>query len=294
MNLRGAKPIPDNTIKEFIQTLDPTLDLYNGNIQSEFTEKFYNWINSSKLNNLNGLEDFPNKKIVAGTAQAFDHFYLKHKDRRFRFYKGEFMYHSACLKHGFDWAYIEDNRLHNNDAVIVSVPFSDTGTQLSMENLLYNCYGMDIPVLLDFAYFPCTKNINLDLAKFSAVETITFSISKAFYGCEFLRVGMRLQREDKDDGIDVFNSVEMVNRISLSIANSLIENYSVDHNWIKYEYVYKEVCKDLNLTETDCIMFGLGGEEYKENNRGGTVNRVTVSDLIGQKITDRRTNDNSK
>jgi len=284
MNLRGAKPVPDNTIKEFIQTLDPITDLYNENIQSEFIENFYNWINSSKLNNLNGLEDFSNKKIVAGTAQAFDHFYLKHKDRRFRFYKGEFMYHSACLKHGFDWAYIEDSRLHNNDAVIVSVPFSDAGTQLPMENLLYNCYGMDIPVLLDFAYFPCTKNINLDLAKFSAVETITFSISKAFYGCEFLRVGLRLQREDKDDGIDVFNSVEMVNRIPLSIANSLIENYSVDHNWTKYEYVYKEVCKDLNLTETDCIMFGLGGEEYKENNRGGTVNRVTVSDLIGQKI----------
>ena len=63
-------------------------------------------------------------------------------------------------------------------------------------------------MLLDFAYYPCTKNINLDLEKFSAVETITFSISKAFYGAEFLRVGMRLQREDKDDGIDVFNSVE--------------------------------------------------------------------------------------
>jgi hypothetical protein len=31
-------------------------------------------------------------------------------------------------------------------------------------------------------------------------------------------------------------------------------------------------------------MFGQGGEEYAENNRGGKYNRVTVSDLIGQKI----------
>lgn len=284
MNLRGAKPVVDYTVKEFISSLDVTHDLYNDNIQQEFIENFYNWINSSKLNNLHGLEDFPNKKLVAGTAQAFDHFYLKHKDRRFRFYKGEFMYHSACLKHGFDWAYIEDARLHNNDAVIVSVPFSDAGTQLPMENLLYNCYGMGIPVLLDFAYFPCTKNINLDLSKFLAVETVTFSISKAFYGCEFLRVGMRLQREDKDDGIDVFNSVEMVNRIPLSIANKLIKKYSVDHNWQTYASAYHEVCNELNLEETDCIMFGQGGEEYAENNRGGKYNRVTVSDLIGQKI----------
>ena len=284
MNLRGAKPVVDYTIKEFIDSLDVTKDLYNDNIQQEFTENFYNWINSSELNNLQGLEDFPNKKLVAGTAQAFDHFYLKHKDRRFRFYKGEFMYHSACLKHGFDWAYIEDSRLHNNDAVIISVPFSDAGTQLPMDNLLYNCYGMDIPVLLDFAYFPCTKNINLDLSKFLAVETVTFSISKAFYGCEFLRVGMRLQREDKDDGIDVFNSVEMVNRVPLSIANKLIKKYSVDHNWHTYASAYHEVCNELNLEYTDCIMFGQGGEEYAENNRGGKYNRVTVSDLIGQKI----------
>lgn len=284
MNLRGAKPVVDYYFKHYISNLDCSSELYNDSLPQEFTENFYNWINSSTLNNLQGLDLFPSKRLVCGTAQAFDHFYLKHKARRFRFYKGEFMYHSACLKHGFDWAYIEDGRLHNNDAVIISVPFSDAGMQLPMENILYNCAGMDIPVLLDFAYFPCTKNINLNLKKFSAVETITFSISKAFYGAEFLRVGMRLQRKDEDDGIDVFNSVEMINRIPLSIANNLVQNFSIDHNWNTYGNVYTQVCAENNLEETDCIMFGQGGKEYAENNRGGKYNRVTVSDLIGQKI----------
>ena len=284
MNLRGAKPVVDNFFKDYISKIDCSADLYNENLPQIFTDNFYNWISSSELNTLLGLDCFPSKRLVCGTAQAFDHFYLKHKDRRFRFYKGEFMYHSACLKHGFKWEYIEDARLHNNDAVIISVPFSDAGTQIPMDNLLYNCYGMDIPVLLDFAYYPCTKNINLDLEKFSAVETITFSISKAFYGAEFLRVGMRLQREDNDDGIDVFNSVEMINRVPLSIANNLVQNFSIDHNWENYGKIYSEVCAENNLEETDCIMFGQGGEEYAENNRGGKYNRVTVSDLIGQKI----------
>jgi len=285
MNLRGAKPLVDTSIKNFINKIDLTDALYDEDLPNTFKEKFFNWINSSKLNTLDGLESFSNRQLCAGTAQAFDHWYWRHKNRTIRFFKGEFMYHSAVLKHGGTYAYIEDRKLQPNDAVVISVPFSDWGKQREdLEYYLYNCCAMDIPVLLDFAYYPCTKNINLDLEKFSAVETITFSISKAFYGAEFLRVGMRLQREDKDDGIDVFNSVEMINRVPLSIANNLIQNFSIDYNWQKYGKIYSEVCAEHNLEETDCIMFGQGGEEYAENNRGGKYNRVTVSDLIGQKI----------
>jgi len=284
MNLRGAKPIADHRVKDFIVGLNPTNDLYNNDIQDQFTNDFYNWINSSKLNNLIGLDKFPIHRLVAGTAQTFDHFYWRHKNRTFRFFRGEFMYHSAVLKHGGVWAYLDDRRLQPNDALIISVPFSDYGSQHThLEFLLHNCNAMDIPVLLDFAYYPCTKNITLDLTKYNCVQTVTFSLSKAFYGAEFLRVGLRLEREDTDDGIDLINSVEMVNRISLSIASSLIKNYSIDHNWLSYGDLYKEVCKEYNLKNTDCVMFGLGGDEYKEYNRGTKVNRVCVSEIIGEK-----------
>jgi hypothetical protein len=288
MNLRGAKPVVDNSVRDFIESLNPSKDLYNENIQQEFIENFYNWITSSKLNNIQGLDDFPNRKLVAGTAQAFDHFYWRHKDRRFRFFEGEFMYHSAVLKHGGMWEYItEEVPVMPGDAVIISVPFSDYGTVHSeLETILEMCETSGVPVLLDFAYYPCTKNIELDLDKYFCVTTVTFSISKAFYGAEFLRVGMRLERFDTDDGIDVFNSVEMVNRVSLSIASKLINKYDVDYNWLTYEDVYNQVCKEKDLKTTDCIMFGLGGEEYAEYNRGTDVNRVCISELIGEKIND--------
>lgn len=285
MNLRGAKPVVDYKLQAFIEHLNPTIDLYNENLQQEFVENFYNWINSSKLNNLQGLEKFTNKKLVSGTAQAFDHWYWRHKNRTFRFFRGEFMYHSAVLKNGGLYAYMDETKLQPNHAVIISVPFSDYGSQHSeLEYILQNCSAMNIPVLLDFAYYPCTKNINLDLNNYPCVETCTFSISKAFYGAEFLRVGMRLERKDTDDGIDVFNSVEMVNRVSLSIANSLINTYSVDHNWNTYEREYMNVCVENNLNSTDCIMFGLGDEEWDDYNRGTDVNRVCISELIGEKI----------
>jgi len=289
MNLRGAKPVVDNSIKNFINNISIKDSLYDTSIQAQFTHDFYNWINSSTNNKLHGLDKFTNCKLVAGTAQAFDHFYWRHKDRRIRFFKGEFMYHSACLKNGGQWAYLEDASLEKSDAIIISVPFSDCGKQKDINFILHNCNAMGIPVLLDFAYYPCSKNIDINLDMFHCVETVTFSISKAFYGAEFLRVGMRLQRQNLDDGVDVFNSVEMVNRVSLSIASKLINTYSVDHNWNTYQSAYEEVCNELNLEQTDCIMFGLGDEKYIDYNRGGSVNRICISELIGEKI-----NDNSK
>jgi len=76
----------------------------------------------------------------------------------------------------------------------------------------------------------------------------------------------------------------MHNRISISIANALINKYPVDYNWDTYANAYAEVCKEKKLETTDCIMFGLGGKQYKEYNRGSDVNRVCISELVGQKI----------
>ena len=290
MNLRGAKPVPDNKVREFIENLDPVKDLYNEKLPQEFKFEFIDWILSSEFNFIKGIEEFPSISLVNGTVQAFDHFHYRHKEKRFRFYKGEFMYHQACLKNGSRFEWLDDDVLIEGDVLVLSVPFSDLGVQHpNTDQVLSIAKQLKIPVLLDFAYYPCTKNININLSKYDNVETITFSISKAFYGAEFLRVGIRLEREDNDDGIDVFNSVDMHNRIDLSIASSLIKTFPVDWNWKTYTNVYNQICDDKSLSPTDCIMFGLGGNEYEEYNRGGKVNRVCISDLIGEKI-----NDNSK
>lgn len=287
MNLRGAKPVPDNKVRQFIEQLNPVKDLYNAKLPQEFKFEFIDWILSSQFNFIKGIEEFPSISLVNGTVQAFDHFHYRHKEKRFRFYKGEFMYHQACLKNGSKFEWLDDDVLTDGDVLILSVPFSDIGIQHpNTDQLLTVAKHLKIPVLLDFAYYPCTKNININLSKYDNVETITFSISKAFYGAEFLRVGIRLEREDNDDGIDVFNSVDMHNRIDLSIARSLIQTFPVDFNWKTYANTYNDICDDKKLRPTDCIMFGIGGDEYSEFNRGGDVNRVCISDLIGEKVND--------
>ena len=87
MNLRGAKPVPDNKVKQFIESLNPVKDLYNPKLPQEFKYEFVDWILSSQYNFIKGVEEFPDITLCNGTVQAFDHFHYRHKEKRFRFFK---------------------------------------------------------------------------------------------------------------------------------------------------------------------------------------------------------------
>ena len=279
-NLRGAKPIPNPKIKQDIISWDKLSSVYDDTILQKFKDKFVSWIASSKYNKLEGYRDV---SYVHGTIQSFDHFYLIQKKKRFRFFKGEFFYHKCSFQHDWNWAFIEDDEIKRGDAVILSVPFSDYGKQhpLLTQDFLNYCDENSIPVMLDFAYYPMAKNINVNL-NHNCIQLITFSLSKAFYGMEHLRVGIRMVNDFRhiDDGIGAFNEQQMVNRVGAAIGYELMTKYSVDYNWDTFGEKYTQVCKEMNLEETDCVMFGIGGEEYESLNRGSDKNRVCISDLL--------------
>lgn len=193
------------------------------------------------------------------------------------------MYHAACFKKKVDWGYLNDTEITENDAIIMSVPFSDYGKQHpTLSGILTTCDAMNVPVLLDFAHLPCTKNINVDLSH-KCIDMITFSLSKAFHGAENLRLGIRFEKEDTDDSLDILNSVNMINSMSLGIGIEYMNMFTLDHNWYKYGKTYYKVCRENNLEPTDCIMFGIGGDRWKDYNRGNDTNRVCVSELIRDK-----------
>lgn len=288
MNLRGAKPIPDLSIKSFIETQNLSSFIYDQNIREVCLKKFDTWLKSSNLNQIQGLDSFSNRDVCSGTIQAFDHFYWRHKDKRFRIFPGEFMYHKAVLKNGANLVETKDDDLKNGDVLIVSIPFSDFGSVRSeTKKYLHECDKKNIPVLLDFAYLPASKNVFINLNDHESVETITFSMSKAFYGAEYLRIGFRMERYDYDDAIDVFNSVDMVNRHSLAVASSYMDTYDFDYPWRKYKQAYHDTCCELDLIKTDCVMFGLSTDRFYDHNRGTDFNRVCISDLIGEKINEK-------
>jgi len=252
---------------EGIKSIDLTkfvtqADLYDQNLPDRFKKNFVNWISKSKLNSIKGLDNFKYVSLTNGSVQIFDHFYLKYFNRRFRFFKDEFMYHKAVCKHDLNYKFIEDDYINSYDVFIISVPFTRKGKiHPDMFGILDKCEKLEIPVLLDFCHFPVSKNIDINLKKYKCIETLAFSLSKFCYGAEYLRIGVRIQKENIDDGIDFFNECNMFNRINIGIANALITEYSVDYNWNTFANAYSNVCKENNLTECDTILMGFNGDE---------------------------------
>ena len=95
---RGGRSIPDLEVTELYNEVFDVSHVLTKDDKYDFVSLFDNHIQSSKLNQLIGLDDFKHKTFTAGTSQAFDSFWMKYHDRRFRCFEGEFFYHKANWK----------------------------------------------------------------------------------------------------------------------------------------------------------------------------------------------------
>jgi len=106
-------------------------------------------------------------------------------------------------------------------------------------------------------------------------------LSKPFYTLERHRVGIRFTKDYQDDGISMINEVGMSNSYSMSLGVHYMQSFSCDYMWQTYWEKYYSVCSELHLTPTNTVIFGLGGDEYLEYNRGiPNNNRVCISPLL--------------
>ena len=283
--LKGSRPIPDKESLNFIQkSIDPSF-LYDRNIQSDFLCAYHKWLQNSKLNKLHGLDKFNKLSYVHGTSQAFDFFYADYKDRRMRCFRGDFIYHQVTWRNNYKgWKYIEDDKIRKNDALIVSVPFSDFGgVHPQLDSVLDECDRLDVPVFIDCAYYVMARNIDFNLDR-KCIKGVAFSMSKGFYGAERLRIGMRCKREFIDDPVDVFNSLGQISILGALVGYRICENFETDFIQNKYRDKQIEICKKLNLKPSDCATFGLADkndDEYGKYQRGTEWRRVCISGLLG-------------
>ena len=281
---RNTLPIRNPEIINFVKETDKENfffnSLQNTELKDEFLNTYFSWIKSSKLNSLKGMNNFDNLSYVHGTSQAFDAFYAENKDRRFRCFKGDFFYHELCWRNNYIFSYLDDGKLEKNDVVVFSIPFSDNGgIHPDTQQVIESCNKLDIPVLVDLAYYNLARNIDINLDE-PCISTITFSLSKGFYLLDRLRIGLRCKREFHDDPVDVQNSFDMFNKAGASLALEIFKNFSPDYNQNKYYEKQKQICSDFNLEVSNCVLFGLGDENYSKFNRGGKWNRVCISNLL--------------
>jgi hypothetical protein len=282
---RGGRSIPDLDVKKFWEThslVSDTILQKDIDYAKIFTDTFDTYIHSSKLNDLRGLNYFPHKTFVSGTSQSFDSFWMRYHNKRFRCFKGEFFYHKANWKKFHKWCYIEDDRINTNDAVVISLPFSDYCTEHPrMREILNDCEMFGVPVLIDCAFYVISKGLVFDLRQYSCIEEVTFSVSKGFYNAERIRAGIRYSKNFRDDNIDMYNEWKHLNHMGAYLGTKLLEEFPPDYAYNKFLGKQMKYCEDNNLVPAHCVSFAFGKEEYKDLNRGTDVNRLCISDQIG-------------
>lgn len=283
----GARAINNHVIEEFINFVTTTGFMEHVRqpmIVPRFLERYRGWLSNSGFNSITGLDALHTTCMANGTTEVFDKWYIRHRQRRLRIFRGEYMYHQAVHRNlGMDMQWLEEEPLHSNDHVIISMPFADNGSvHHETQSVLDSAAVMSVPVLIDSAYMGLTSGISFDYSH-PAIDTVAFSLSKTF-PVAHARIGMRLSRVDIDDGLDIYRKTTYENRWGAALGNLLLTNYDVDYNVKTYGHWQQYKCQELGVTASPTVLFGLGGPEWSDYNRGGLHNRLFLGGLYERQI----------
>lgn len=244
--------------------------MHDDTVIPRYYQKFRDWIVSSENNNVTGLDAFPVAAYSNGTTESFDKFYLKHSTRRFRCFRGEYMYHRVAWRNYFpNWAFLDDEPLAEGDAVVCSLPFADTGDihPAFATGFLDECHAKGIPVLIDAAFYGIVGQFDYNFDH-PAITDIAFSLSKSF-PVNYMRIGIRFTRVDDDDSLLVYHKTQYVNRLGAAVGLKFMESKTCDSIYDTYRTKQLDWCDRMGLEPSKCVIFGIDYKHrYDHYNRG--------------------------
>ena len=282
----GAYSVHD---KELVDYRDRSIQMFTSRnnysvknaeiIKQDFLQNYKQWIFSCHPK-IKGIEQYNYMCFTQGTTESFYQFYIRYKNKRLRIAKGEYFFHQMMKGLWFNskdrFAWLDDEPIKENDVVLLSVPFSDTGaTPRDLEKLLCDCDKLKVPVMLDLAYINLAVDMSFDLSH-PCIEYVVSSLSKVF-PIENHRVGIRLQKQAFEDQLYVINeyNYNYINLLSAYIGIKMMNKFSADYVFNKYRSKQLEFCQKLDLVPSYCVYFGLDySGRFKEYNRGGNGNRL--------------------
>ena len=256
--------------------------------EQKFVDYYPDWIQSSELNTVKGLDKFSFRFPSVGVTQSLDefHYFILEQGLRLRMFRGEYPYNRDVHPWSYD-DFIDDKPLEKNDAVIISCPFSGTGAKHDkMESMLDEAYELRVPVFVDMAWFGTCKDIDIDLSH-PAIEEVAFSTTKGLCTGDY-RSGIRFSHH----GIIDYTLPKRKDRLALQsdwshgchlntrIGLELMAHFSPDHQWNKYHKAQNEVCESYGLTPSNCVHIALGDDQWKQFHRDKTYNRVNIAKVV--------------
>lgn len=241
-----------------------------------YLEHYDQWIQTSTLNSVRGLDSFQRRDLINGTTQTFDEAYMKYSDKRLRVFRGEYRYHMRIAQ---QWAFIEDEPLQNGDYLIVSAPFCSTGdVHPQFAAILDSCASFNIPVIVDCAYFGTCENIHINV-NHPAIESVSFSLSKGT-GMGDVRSGIRYSNLDDNNPICQQNNYDHSVLFAARVGLYMMQSFSPDFIPLRYSNIQKSVCEKLGLTPTKCMHLALGDARWDDYKIDERYNRVGIRELV--------------
>jgi len=250
----------------------------------EFLEVYPEWIASSKLNKITGYNKLPYRFVSLGTTQGMDwwHYYCMANGLRLRMLRGEYPYNRDVILEG-EWTnerYIEDAPLVAGDAVIISMPFSGSGTKHDrMEELLDTCDQLGIPVFVDCAWFGTCHGIVADLDR-ECIKMIAFSTTKGL-SCGNWRAGIVFSRLN-EGSLSVQTEWKHGIHMNVALGTALMKNFSPDTVPEKFLPSHLAVCGHYGFSPTNTVHIAQAPmtDEWKRFSRDGAFNRVNIRNAV--------------
>ena len=263
--IRNTKPVEDDEIIDFYSTV-ATKTIFNNRdfwygdrtVEQKFLDTHAEWIKSSKLNSIKGLDSFSTKSIIAGCTEALIDYQWAFRNKRLRFFAGEYVFNPLSAE---EFTYMHDDELREGDALIISAPFAFLGdVHPEYEKTMEICTQKNIPVLVDCCMFGSCYDIDIKV-DYPCVVGVCFSLSKSFASGRSLRVGTLFSNKPPSH-LDALNFWGYTPQLAARVATELMNNYTPDFLVNKYKKVQEKVCNHYNIKTTKTMFIGIGDYSY--------------------------------
>ena len=238
-----AIAIRDAQVQEYIEHVG--LETASIVSPSHFVDKHREWLINKNFY-VQGLDKFEHGYITAGCTEAFHEVY---KERCFVL-PGEYTYHrdaGVAVECPLEF-------IPSRSRLIISFPFAASGNiHSNWDNILATCKERNILIFID----ACLAGVSigkLDL-NHECITHVAFSFSKAFY-TGFFRCGVVYTNETTSPA-SVTNKHLYLNHPSIRLHLNLMQNFHSDYIVEKYRLKQVDLCKQHELVQSDCVLFGL-------------------------------------
>jgi hypothetical protein len=219
--------------------------------KEEFLPAAVEWFRSTRINDLQGWDEFPDTDVILGCTHFIESLVLKHGWAGLQVLPQEYAYYGLMGKHG-----TEPGMLTPGRPLIVSLPnWRWADLRPEWPEVLRECERKNIPIHIDFAWITAARDIEIDLAH-PCIQSFAMSLSK--YAMEWNRVGVRWSRQRGMDSVTVFNHFERTANMAQTSAGSyIIKNLPRDYGWDCYGSKHFEVCSELAIQPTKIFHVGM-------------------------------------